>query len=187
MYFLQGVELELILICGMSLFSQIKQNYRFQCKSVSDLEQKDLNGINKLFIPKSLSNWFNSGVSKNLVDKICQNNITTLYILFSSENYLSKKHYKEFEDLLISAAYSYEKSYKNDKELFYWVGSNSWKNPDNGRSFCALFHLDYIYKIESLKCASYLANCNNCEITMALPYTNSLMNFNYFVYKKINS
>lgn len=52
----------------------------------------------------------------------------------------------------------------------------------DNRKFSPLIYLDDIYSLEHLKCSSY---STNCEIIMALPYTNSLMDFNYFVYQKL--
>lgn len=158
-------------------------NYVFECKSVSDLEQKDLNGINTLCIPKSLSNWFDRVVLKNLVDKISQNNITTLYILFSSENNSAGKYYKKFESILTNAGYSYKTSYQNSNELFYWYEpTRFWLN--NKREISSLYYLDSIYNDQHVECTSVSNDCENCEVTMSPPYTNSLMGFNYFVYQK---
>lgn len=161
-------------------------NYVFKCKSVSDLESKDLNCINTLFIPKSISNWFDSGVLESLVDKISQNNIMTLYILFSSENYTAESYYKMFDNLLTNAGYSYQASYKNNKNLFHWYSLyNCWESEGSGRKFSSLYYLDFIYNVQHLKCASISNDCENCEVTMSPPYTNSLMDFNYFVYQKL--
>lgn len=169
-----------------ALFPNRNDNFLRIQKSIQDINSNDLNDIDAIIFPKSISNLDIDNALINLADLLSNNSKNSYFILISKENHFFHNSYEKFHKKMIKNGFSLSTICELEDEIiepqtyqttWYFIGNTFYKASDN-------------FKVEAISCTIQESNpkeeCNDCKVVYH-PITKidtDKMGFNFFMYTK---
>ncbi|HBC8684536.1 TPA: hypothetical protein KE554_001713 [Proteus mirabilis] len=167
-----------------TLFPNKDNNFSRIKKSILDIDSSDLNGIDAIIFPKSISNLDIGNALINLADLLKSSSHNLLYILTSRENFRYENSYNKFHNRMIENGYTLSTIFE-PKPLNSQSYNTTWCFSSN-----TFYDASNNFRTEAIFCATKAFNpkeeCYDCRVVYS-PITmidNEKMGFNFFMYTK---
>ncbi|AVA40463.1 hypothetical protein C3Z14_10725 [Proteus mirabilis] len=172
-----------------TLFPNKDNNFSRIQKSILDIDSSDLNDIDAIIFPKSISNLDIDNALVNLADLLNKSGRSSYYILISRENYYYSMSYNKFHNRMIDNGFSLSTICNLKDEVdktqtytttWYFIGESFYEASNN-------------FMTRTISCATKAVStkqeCENCMVVynpISKIDTNK-MGFNFFMYTKEQS
>ncbi|HBC7441234.1 hypothetical protein B9086_008860 [Morganella morganii subsp. morganii] len=169
-----------------SLFPDKGNNFSHIKKSISEVNSYDINDIDAIIFPKSISNLDIDNALTNLANLLSSTSKKSYYVLTSRENYRYPTSYEKFHNKMIENGFSILTIFQPKDDIiepqthmttWYYTGDNFYEASNN-------------FNVKAIQCSIKTfkpkKQCEDCKVIYH-PITkinNDMMGFNFFIYRK---